>query len=1379
MDRRLFALLVVGMFVGVLTGCPPSEPVEVPEDAPQLVEPDEVELTAPTGEGTTGTAEFENVGGSTLDVDIQVPQDHAAWLRSVEPADFEVDPGENAEVELQAICIERADVYSVDLLVETNDPRLEEFIWTVTLTCEQPAAGQLTVGIEGLDDDVDADVNVTGPGDFEETVTATTTFDEAEPGNYQITANTAGDDEIWYEPDVAEQTVELGGGDDIEATVEYAGVPGDVHIEIDGSLPEGAQPAIELLDADGELVASQSGEGTFENVGPGDHVVAPRPHETDDGAVYRANDQDITILSDETTEVTVDYLVEIGRVVVDVQFEPEDEGLDHDIELVGDVTYEVPQTGQLNAVEPGSYTLKVDRVDDGGLRAFDANDIEDVVVESGEETELEVVYRLVSGQLEVEITGAPGGGDVTVDGPGIEGDEGEITDTTVFGDLEPGTYAIGAAGISDNSDDYSPTIYDEQDEVVADGEFDVASGDQRVATVEYDIVPGTLDVTVEWVDDHDQVYGGVDADIQIEGPDGEFETHLTESDNLEVDPGDYTFTVGDVWDGEETAKFEWSSDDLDGDEVTVNSSQPTEVTVSYTVVDGDLHVSAENTEGNDWSATVSGPDGFEKEIEEAEPGEIVEFDEVLPGQYLVEFEQFDESTDVDRRYVAADEQAVFASDEDDWQLTGDYDAQPGRLTVDMNGLPDVDGAGEPVEIDFRLDAPEGIDDRVVSYDGSSTDQQAIVETAPGVYELQLDGDDESNANRDTWGNAFNIDGLGDIEVHSRGIEEVTHSLEAPLPTEVLTEGDAVDEYGTLRNVVDRVEPYSEITFAEGVDDIALDERIPIDKPFALFGDGVTVSLAEDPEAENGLFDIAVVDEQFEADEVYFQGFELREGIAETGGAVYVSTDVTDATFFDVDFIDNTATGDDGGGAIGAEAPDGAITVAIHEGQFDENVAESGSGGAIGAGDGIELEVTETEFIDNEADTDGGALDAAGSLTVERTEFVGNLALDFGGALSASGDSVIGESHFESNSASDGGGAVDVREGAHEIRRVLFEQNQVFSRSGGAIHSVDTELNVLNSTFSGNEALEGGGGVFFREDVESRIGFSTFAQNDATLGGGIKNRSETNDIVLFGTFFVDNAFPGENEIETHGDPVQSAGHNVVRYMEDGDIEERFEAEGTDIVNEPTDYVPVLQDWGGFTEVHPLVPGEHGYLDVDADDCRDLQDELISTDQREFPRPAGNACSRGGWEVDAHREDFERAEFDETASSGTFEGVDDREWSYDQVFAVGDYDIAGPGARFDTTGARIASVGVEAVEDDVEAMSVQFRKAGDDADARRITVEAGDQEVTSDQFGDEEGVDETVRVLTVDDIDAGSEIEVTIKNDSPDGSGDITIDNVTWR
>lgn len=226
--------------------------------------------------------------------------------------------------------------------------------------------------------------------------------------------------------------------------------------------------------------------------------------------------------------------------------------------------------------------------------------------------------------------------------------------------------------------------------------------------------------------------------------------------------------------------------------------------------------------------------------------------------------------------------------------------------------------------------------------------------------------------------------------------------------------------------------------------------------------------------------------------------------------------IVDVLFEDAD---NTAT--DQGGAI---VSDGELSVA--DSQFLDNVA-NGDGGAIDSGDGAgmsgSLVVTGSTFVGNDVNTnsDGGAIDsgdwgAAGTLTVTDSAFSDNSTEGAGGAIDSAGNgskasaSVTGSS-FSDNRSDGDGGAIDSGDGSQgqlEVADSTFDGN-ASQDTGGAIDSSDGggigTATITSSSFAGDSA-EGAGAIGsgnFSGSGKLTVSDSSFTGDLAfVVGGGL-------------------------------------------------------------------------------------------------------------------------------------------------------------------------------------------------------------------------------------------------------------------------------------
>ncbi|WP_203917374.1 right-handed parallel beta-helix repeat-containing protein [Rugosimonospora africana] len=203
----------------------------------------------------------------------------------------------------------------------------------------------------------------------------------------------------------------------------------------------------------------------------------------------------------------------------------------------------------------------------------------------------------------------------------------------------------------------------------------------------------------------------------------------------------------------------------------------------------------------------------------------------------------------------------------------------------------------------------------------------------------------------------------------------------------------------------------------------------------------------------------------------------------------------------------------GGSAAAAASSGGAIRIeqggagTFTDVTFSGNNAQSQGGAVFNAGS---LSLVECVLRGNASGLDGGAVFNTDSLTVDRSRLEGNSSTN-GGALTAEGKVTIRNSTLAGNHAT-GGGAIDTRIGpiSLTIDQSTISGNSA-SRSGGAI-STTGETYVRHSTVDGNTAGQVGGGIFNLQDLtveDSRITGNTAT----TFGGGIDNGTANAQAVI--------------------------------------------------------------------------------------------------------------------------------------------------------------------------------------------------------------------------------------------------------------------------
>ena len=241
-----------------------------------------------------------------------------------------------------------------------------------------------------------------------------------------------------------------------------------------------------------------------------------------------------------------------------------------------------------------------------------------------------------------------------------------------------------------------------------------------------------------------------------------------------------------------------------------------------------------------------------------------------------------------------------------------------------------------------------------------------------------------------------------------------------------------------------------------------------------------------------------------------------------GGAVYCpgETEISDSTF-----TGNRATGKftdhkSYGGAVLSNK-----YVTVDNCNFSDNHAYN-KGGAIYAY--ADIKVTGgSDFRDNIAKVDGGAVYCEGKTTVSDTSFSGNkatgdtLAKSYGGAIRSEKYMSLEGCEFKDNHAFNHGGAV-YADGDIKIKSSNFTAN--VAKEGGAVYTSIIYETASDSIFSQNKATDGkGGAVYINNKCHPGFKSCTFEKNTCTGDGGALYLDSTNTyLTLSGCTFQDNA-----------------------------------------------------------------------------------------------------------------------------------------------------------------------------------------------------------------------------------------------------------------
>lgn len=240
------------------------------------------------------------------------------------------------------------------------------------------------------------------------------------------------------------------------------------------------------------------------------------------------------------------------------------------------------------------------------------------------------------------------------------------------------------------------------------------------------------------------------------------------------------------------------------------------------------------------------------------------------------------------------------------------------------------------------------------------------------------------------------------------------------------------------------------------------------------------------------------------------GFVFEQNSATNGGAIYyqVSSDNPELSLNDYTFTKNNAT--NGGALFVKNSVKGDINV--NESVFTGNTANT-YGGAIvlegaandvqGAGSAANLAVVGSVFTGNTANVSGGAIlqgsGSTGTITIDGSEFTENEAVAEGGAVVSDSTMLVKNSTFTGNKTT---GDMTFDDAVADGDPAYYGNN-----GGGAIFLYDqSNTTVENSVFSQNESGTYGGAIATRNGASADksalvLNNSTFSENKAGQWGG--------------------------------------------------------------------------------------------------------------------------------------------------------------------------------------------------------------------------------------------------------------------------------------
>ena len=249
--------------------------------------------------------------------------------------------------------------------------------------------------------------------------------------------------------------------------------------------------------------------------------------------------------------------------------------------------------------------------------------------------------------------------------------------------------------------------------------------------------------------------------------------------------------------------------------------------------------------------------------------------------------------------------------------------------------------------------------------------------------------------------------------------------------------------------------------------------------------------------------------------------------------------------------------------------------------------------------------------------DGAGIYSSGSLTVDASLIRSNeeQGVGNGGGIGSLGTALIRGSTISDNVATNGGGIFVVNHGQY--------------------------LYVVDSTLSGNAAYNDGGGIFSVESAGSTnvVGLysTSVLGNDASndgdgmgSGGGIYAPGNNGArFIVVNTIVANNTINGRNAFDDCAGAIEVYGANL--YTTAVPFGCALGGNGSPAMRQVSlDSIGPLQDNGGPTPTHALLPNSEAIDGTTGQGCVDMNSALLATDQRGAARIGGTRCDIGAFE-----------------------------------------------------------------------------------------------------------------------------------------------------
>lgn len=332
---------------------------------------------------------------------------------------------------------------------------------------------------------------------------------------------------------------------------------------------------------------------------------------------------------------------------------------------------------------------------------------------------------------------------------------------------------------------------------------------------------------------------------------------------------------------------------------------------------------------------------------------------------------------------------------------------------------------------------------------------------------------------------------------------------------------------------------------------------------------------------------------------------LLSNTAKWGAGIYSEKDKS-LTISGGQISNNTAS--EAGAGIWVKDPTAATS--LTNVTMNNNDA-SKKGGGIYMEKGISLDVSGGQINNNDAGEDGAGVyiqETVSGATFSNVTLDGNVSLKSGGAIYIDrSDLDITDSDITNNDADEDGGGIWIKDAittASMLSEVTFSGNTA-GRFGGAIFNENSAFTVSIVTFSGNSANEGG--ALYNKGGSDTQEFTnvTFSGNSATSKGGAI-MAKGGNLDLTNVTIVSNSASSGSGIEADGGTTSPLNTIVAGNTGSADVNKSVNSLGTNLIGNSSgssgwvasdilDISPTLSGLannGGSTQTHAYVPGSRG-------------------------------------------------------------------------------------------------------------------------------------------------------------------------------------------